>query len=233
MRGPGGNPAILRRPRPQRIFKVMRIRRQPLVTLAIWLVLLAATVLAVANGRWETAFVSVAALVLTFLPVLFVSRFQIHLPARFVAAISIFVFATMFLGEVFDFYERIWWWDIALHGSSAIGFGILGFLFVFMLFEGDRYAAPAAALGVLAFCVAITIGALWEIFEFAMDQLFGMNMQKSGLDDTMWDMIVNAIGASIGGFSGFLYMLGRERAGLSPIIGEFVTLNRHWFRKRG
>lgn len=211
----------------------MRIRRQPLVTLTVWLVLLSATVLAVANARWETAFVSVAALILTFLPVLFVSRFQIHLPRRFVGAISLFVFATLFLGEVFDFYERIWWWDIALHGSSAIGFGILGFIFVFMLFEGDRYAAPAAALGVLAFCVAITIGALWEIFEYAMDQIFGMNMQKSGLDDTMLDMIVNAIGASIGGFSGYLYLRGRERAGLSPVIREFVTLNRHWFRKGG
>lgn len=209
----------------------MQIRRQPFVTLTIWLVLVAATVLAVANGRWETVFVSITALTLTILPILFVPRFQIRLPARFTAAISVFVFATLFLGEVFDFYERIWWWDIALHGSSAIGFGILGFLFVFMLFEGDRYAAPAAALGVLAFCVAITIGTLWEIFEFAMDRTFGMNMQKSGLDDTMLDMIVNAVGASIGAFSGFLYLRGRERAGLSPVIREFVTLNRHWFRK--
>ena len=212
---------------------VMRLRRQPLVTLIVWLVLLSAVVLAVANGRWETAFVSIAALLLTVLPVLFVSRFQIELPRRFVGAISVFVFATLFLGEVFDFYERIWWWDIALHGSSAIGFGILGFLFVFMLFEGDRYAAPPAALGVLAFCVAITIGTLWEVFEFGMDRAFGMNMQKSGLDDTMLDMIVNAMGASIGAFSGYLYMSGREGAGLGPVIREFVTLNRHWFRKGG
>ena len=73
---------------------------------------------------------------------------------------------SIFMGEAFDFYERVWWWDIGLHGLSAISFGLIGFLFVFMLFEGDRYAAPAMALGVLSFACAVTIGTLWEVFEF-------------------------------------------------------------------
>jgi uncharacterized membrane protein YjdF len=58
-------------------------------------------------------------------------------------------------------------------------------------------------VALFAFVFAIALGTLWEIFEFAMDQIFGLEMQKpmfgdpSGLTDTMWDMIVNAIGAGI------------------------------------
>ena len=107
---------------------------------------------------------------------------------------------------------------------------IVLFLFVFFLFEGDRYAAPPWALGLIAFCFALSIGALWEIFEFTMDQLFGLNMQKSGLIDTMWDLIVDTGGALFGASAGFLYLKGRTTT-LGGMIEEFVELNRNGYRK--
>jgi hypothetical protein len=54
----------------------------------------------------------------------------------------------------------------------------------------------------------LSIGALWEIFEFLMDSLFGLNMQKSGLIDTMWDLIVDALGALVISILGYLYLKG-------------------------
>lgn len=149
----------------------------------------------------------------------------------FISAIVIFVAATLFLGEVMDFYERFWWWDIAMHATSAVGFGLLGFVLVFMMFQGDRYAAPPRGVAFFAFCFAITIGTMWEIFEFAMDQIFGLNMQKSGLPDTMGDLIVDAIGALIGAFSGYGYLRGQARGGLAAIIEEFIEKNPHYFRR--
>jgi hypothetical protein len=65
-----------------------------------------------------------------------------------------------------------------------------------------------------------------------MDVAFGLNMQKSGLDDTMGDLMVDALGATIGGGAGFFYLKGRETGGLSGIIAEFTALNRRLFRKR-
>jgi uncharacterized membrane protein YjdF len=56
----------------------------------------------------------------------------------------------------------------------------------------------------LSFCVAMAIGGIWEIFEFAMDQVFGMNMQKSGLIDPMWDLIVDALGPLFSVTTGYL-----------------------------
>jgi len=198
----------------------------------IWAVLLVAFVLALAEGRWSLAFVSAATFGLSILPVVASRRFGIRLPVRFFAWIVLFVFGTIFLGEAFDFYTRYWWWDVILHAGSAVGFGLAGFLFVFMLFEGDRYAAPAWAVAFISFCFALSIGTLWEIFEFAMDQIFGLNMQKSGLIDTMWDLIVDTLGASIGAIAGLSYLKGQELGGLTAAIREFVAANRRFFRKR-
>ena len=151
---------------------------------------------------------------------------------NFIAALAIFIGGTLFLGEVFDFYERLWWWDVAMHGAAAIGFGLVGFVLVFMMFQGDRFAAPPFAVAVFAFCFAIAIGSAWEVFEFAMDEIFGLNMQKSGLRDTMGDLIVNALGALIGAGTGYAYLKGRASRGLGLIIDEFVQRNPKFFRRR-
>lgn len=209
----------------------MDIRNQSWLVHLIWALLVLALVVSLASARWSLSFVVISTLVLTLAPSLFVERFQIKLPQSFVAFIVTIIFAAIFLGEAFDFYERYWWWDIALHGASAVGFGLVGFLFVFMPFEGDRYAAPPFSLSFVAFCIGVMIGSAWEVFEFSMDQLFGMNMQKSGLLDTMGDLIVNMIGSFLGALAGYLFLKKRRFAGLVYLIRDFVRTNRDFYRK--
>ncbi len=209
----------------------MSYKEQPLVVHVIWAILLVAALWAVISTQWPVVFLCVATFIITLLPGPLFHRLSIRMPTRFLGAIAVFAFATLFLGEVFDFYGRYWWWDIVMHTGSAVGFGLLGFLFAFFLFEGDQYAAPPIAISLVAFCIAVTIGSFWEIFEFAMDQIFGLNMQKSGLVDTMGDMIVNMVGATIGATAGFFFLKGRELGGLSGVIDEFIQLNRKFYRK--
>jgi len=201
-----------------------------IVLTAIRLFLGTEALIGLATGNLLAVFVAGAALALTFLPQLLASRVRLMLPNSFLAAIALFVLATIYLGEMHDFYNRLWWWDLALHGGSAMGFGILGFLLILMLFEGDRYAAPPWALGVLSFCVAMTVGALWEVFEFLMDASFGLNMQKTGLDDTMSDIMVNAVGAALAGIAGVAYLKGRHH-GIGSAFEQFIAENRPRFRK--
>ncbi|MCG7574704.1 hypothetical protein MHM39_14120 [Phaeobacter sp. CNT1-3] len=196
----------------------------------IWTLLAVFGLASLLAGRWAGAFVAFGTLAVSLAP-LFVARWaDIKVPPSFIAAIVAFVGGTLFLGEVFDFYETFWWWDIAMHGSSAVGFGLIGFVLIFMMFQGDAYAAPPIAMAFFAFCFAMAIGAFWEIFEFSMDQLFGLNMQKSGLMDTMGDLIVDATGALIGAGAGWVYLTYRNRRrGLTRVIEEFVRNNPRLF----
>lgn len=199
--------------------------------LAIWGLLLIAGLVALGFARWSLAFVSFATLALSLLPPLLAARWSLTLPLPVLIFTTLFFFASIFLGEAFDFYERLWWWDLALHGSSALGFGLTGFLFVFMLFEGDRFAAPPSAIAFITFCVAMTVGAIWEVFEYAMDMFFGLGMQKSGLDDTMGDLIVNALGGFIASLTGYVYLVRNSAGMLGQGISQFIRLNQRLYLK--
>ncbi len=209
----------------------MKIPKQSRLVYLIWIILILEIAVSLWLRQWNEAFVAIVILALTFLPFLFEERFKIYIPLNAGAMIVLFLFATLFLGEIGNFYERYWWWDLVLHSGAAIGVGLIGFVMVFMLFEGDRYAAPPIALAILTFFIAMAIGAIWEIFEYLMDQVFGLNMQKSGLNDTMWDLIVNFGGAMIAGFAGYFYLRGRWFGGLAKLIEQFVKANKKLFRK--
>lgn len=189
--------------------------------------------------QWINAFLLMAIMAVSLSPSLLGRRFDVHIPAEFQLLAVVFVFAALFLGEVQSYYERIWWWDIALHTSSGLLMGILGFLLVYVLNEHERvdiYMRPRF-VALFAFLFAVVVGTLWEIFEFAMDQLIGTNMQKpmlgdlSGLIDTMWDMIVNMLGALAISAFGWWYMKRDERSFIEVWIGRFIERNPRLFRR--
>ena len=130
--------------------------------------------------RWFTAFLTSMIILITFFPVLFERRFRIHIPPELQLSAIGFVFGSLFLGEVRDYYSRFWWWDTALHTLSGFLLGILGFLLVHVMNQMERihiHLKPGF-VAFFAFMFALGVGALWEIFEFTMDSVFGMNMQK-------------------------------------------------------
>lgn len=207
----------------------MPVREQTIVTWLIWAALAVTALAALVTGRWSIAFVAAVTLAITFLPLLFQGWAGVRIPRGFSTAIVFFTVATIFLGEVGDFYERFWWWDIILHTGSAIGFGMIGTVMMLMLVRGERLDASAGLAALFAFSFGVAIGAIWEIFEFAMDQGFGFNMQKSGLVDTMYDLIVDCVGAAIGAITGYLYLKGRGNGWLTGTIANFVRDNERLF----
>ena len=175
-------------------------------------VLGASIAVSLALGSWLTAAITTGILLLALAPSLLGARFNVRVPAEFELLAVLFIFASLFLGEVHSYYERFWWWDVLLHLGSGLLFGILGFLLVYSINQrqlGDVGLRPAF-VALFAFAFAVALGALWEIFEFGMDQLFGLNMQKSGLVDTMWDLIVDAAGAIVMSLLGWWYLRTRE-----------------------
>jgi hypothetical protein len=76
----------------------------------------------------------------------------------------------------------------------------------------------------------MALGAVWEIFEYGMDQIFGLNMQKSGLQDTMWDLIVDALGALLTSVIGYIYLKGGKTRIFYRLVDRFICENPQIFR---
>jgi hypothetical protein len=168
--------------------------------------ILAIVVASLFQGRWLDAFNGTIVLLLTFAPAMLKHRLQVPLPVELTLVTCVFLFASFVLGEVRDFYERIWWWDLALHGLSALTVGLIGFLGIYVFYMTRRIQVAAGWIATITFALAVSVGTVWEIFEFVMDWYFGFNMQKSGLVDTMTDLLINAIGAAIAAAIGYFYV---------------------------
>ena len=184
------------------------------------------------NRDYLTIFVTSLALVFSFLPAMFERNYKILLPIEFEIVILIFVFASIFLGEVHSYYTRFWWWDVVLHASSGIIIGMIGFLFVYILNYEKKVKMPAHFAAIFACSFALSLGALWEIFEFTMDNLFGLSMQKNGLVDTMWDLIVDAIGALIISIGGYFYIKKVKVPLFNNMVEKFVRKNPEIFKNK-
>lgn len=197
------------------------------------LVLALGTGLLVLQGRYQAAIEVAIILCITFLPLLLGQRFQVKIPHEFESLAVVFVYMSLFLGEVQGYYARFWWWDIVLHTGSGFLLGILGFLLVYVPNEKEDIELDLHPkfIAFFAFIFAMGMGSVWEIFEFSMDQLFGMNMQKSGLVDTMWDLIVYGVGALIISILGWGFLRTRERDSfLEKWIDSFIDKNPHLFK---
>ena len=187
------------------------------------------------QGRYQAAIEVAIILCITFLPVILGNRFRVKIPHEFESLTVVFVYLSLFLGEVQGYYVRFWWWDIVLHIGSGFLLGVLGFLLVYVLNEKedvDLNLKPKF-IAFFAFLFAMGMGAIWEIFEFTMDQVFGMNMQKSGLVDTMWDLIVDGVGALVIAFLGWGFLQTSKRDSfLERWIDSFIEKNPHLFRSK-
>lgn len=210
-----------------------RLNRQ--LTLLLKFILIAGAVLEAFQGNWLAAGATVGVVIVTFLPVALGQRFDVRIPPEFELLAVVFVYASLYLGEVQGYYAKYWWWDSLLHAGSGLLLGIFGFVLVHVMNEKEdlQLSMKPSFVALFAFLFALGIGALWEIFEFAVDQTFGTTMQKSGLVDTMWDLIVDGLGAlliSILGY-GYLNTAGSESF-LERWIHNFIIANQRFFPEK-
>ncbi len=186
---------------------------------------------AILTQRWFVFFICLLALVLTYLPDLIRKNYEFYIPPEFEIVMVIFIYASLILGEVHGYYETYWWWDVLLHTGSGLALGIIGFLLLLILYDEEKIDASPITLVIFSFCFALALGALWEIFEFTVDQLLGANMQKSGLVDTMWDLIVDSLGALIASISGWVFLKSNQPSFTNKLINKFIKKNPKLYNK--
>lgn len=139
------------------------------------------------NRNYENVLLCVLTLVLFMLPSAFERRLHIDLPDTLEVIILLFIYAAEILGEISDYYIHFPYWDTMLHTMNGFLCAAIGFALVDILNREERVSLHLSPffMAVTAFCFSMTIGVLWEFFEFSMDQFLLFDMQK--------DTVVNTI----------------------------------------
>lgn len=148
------------------------------VTLRLLVILM--MILQIFNRNYENVFLCVLTLVLLLIPSLIQINLKIELPTALEITILVFVFAAEILGEIQSYYIKFPFWDTVLHTINGFLMAAIGFALVDILNRSKKFSIQLSPvfLAIVAFCFSMTIGVIWEFFEYGMDQFFGLDMQK-------------------------------------------------------
>ena len=137
--------------------------------------------------NYEAAFFCILTIGLLYIPSWLQVKLHIELPPPLEITILCFIFAAEILGEVNAFYVNVPNWDTMLHTLNGFLAAAVGFSLVLLLNDDERLTFDLSPffLALVAFCFSMTIGVLWEFFEFGMDFFFHTDMQK--------DTVINAL----------------------------------------
>lgn len=148
------------------------------VTLRLLVILM--MILQIFNRNYENVFLCVLTLVLLLIPSLIQINLKIELPTALEITILVFIFAAEILGEIQSYYIKFPFWDTVLHTINGFLMAAIGFALVDILNRSKKFSIQLSPvfLAIVAFCFSMTIGVIWEFFEYWMDQFFGLDMQK-------------------------------------------------------
>jgi hypothetical protein len=187
--------------------------------IAIWCLraaVLGAGAVFAGKGEWIMgAFCAIAVLV-AITPTLVVRTPNLTWPLEVEVALLWLLMCHLLLGTLLHLYDRIGWFDKVLHLGDSVVIGFVAFMAVYAVHvvrHGRRHPVLDGAAILIA---TLGLGALWEIGEFAADQLFGRYTQgsptMSPLVDTMWDLILDGSGGVIAAVLGALYIHRSRRS---------------------
>ena len=158
----------------------------------IWYLILRGLVIAIMilrflRGDFESVFVCGLTLILFTVPYWINQKLKIEIPNALEIIIFLFIFAAEILGEIQNFYGIFKYWDTILHTLNGFLCAAIGFSLIDILNNSDKFHIKLSPVFValVAFCFSMTIGVLWEFFEFGADYIFKYDMQKDRIVQTI------------------------------------------------
>lgn len=159
------------------------IRRHPYLTAVYVILRFIVIVLLVANlmeRDYESAYICVLSLVSFMLPAFVQRRFRVYIPSLMETVILLFIFCAEILGELQNYYGQYPYWDTMLHTVNGFICAAFGFSLIDILTRNrqEKFRLSPLYVSLVAFCFSMTVGVLWEFFEYGMDVIFLTDMQK-------------------------------------------------------
>lgn len=166
------------------------------------LVLIALVVLSVVRqfflGSYHNMFLGILTLILFMIPELIEKKIGVVIPTGLKSIILIFIFAAEILGEINAFYIKIPIWDTILHTTNGFLMAAIGFALIDLFNRSERFSLKMSPYFVAftAFCFSMTVGVVWEFFEFGMDWFFHTDMQKDWILPAISSVKLDPAGAN-------------------------------------
>lgn len=152
-------------------------------------------ILQILRGDLNNALLCLLSLILLFAPLFIQNKFEITLPNDLEIAIYLFIFSAEILGEIDNFFGIIPYWDIILHTINGFLATAVGFSLVDLLNKNSKNINLSPFyLCLVAFCFSMTIGVLWEFFEYGCDKFLNVDMQKDTVIQKISSVALNPDG---------------------------------------
>lgn len=164
--------------------RIKKEKRKLTTNIIVYLVLRALVIICAIdqarNGNWNNVFMCILTLILFTFPQLFSKTFKVELPQTLEIIVYLFIFAAEICGEIQNFYGIFDHWDTTLHTLNGFLCAAIGFSLIDLLNRSDQFYIKMSPLFValVSFCFSMTVGVLWEFFEFTADYYFMQDMQK-------------------------------------------------------
>ena len=188
--------------RQKRLRLVAEAKKKPAVFtvyIILRLIVVAILVSSILRGEYENAAICLLVLFLFLLPLFVQRNFGIELPSTLEIIILVFIFASEILGELGCFFINVPNWDSILHTTTGFLCAAFGFALIDILNRNDKikFQLSPIYVALVAFCFSMTIGVLWEFFEFSVDRLFHMDMQKDTIVHTISSVMLDPTNKNI------------------------------------
>jgi len=161
-------------------------RNSLLVYLILRFLVILCMILQIVRGDWNNAFLCLLSLLLFTFPTFIQAKFKIKLPNVLEAMIYVFIFSAEILGEINNFYGIIPHWDTLLHTINGFLAAGIGFSLIDLLNKNSKSISLSPVfVAIVAFCFSMTIGVIWEFFEYGVDTYLRYDMQKDRIVSTI------------------------------------------------
>ena len=170
-----------------------------IVYFTLRLLVIVMMILQLMNRNYENVFLCILTLVLLVAPSFVQVTFRVELPTVLEIIILLFIFSAEILGEISEFYLMFPFWDTVLHTLNGFLMAAIGFSLVDLLNRSEKikFNLSPIFVAIVAFCFSMTIGVLWEFFEFGMDQIAGYDMQKDTVIHTIRSVTLDPQGRNV------------------------------------
>lgn len=156
-------------------------------------------ILQIIRGNWNDVFLCVLTLVLFTIPYLVNKKLHISLPSTLEGIILIFIFSAEILGEIQNFYGIFQHWDTMLHTINGFLCAAIGFSLIDILNRSEKlpFNLSPIFVALVAFCFSMTVGVLWEFFEYGCDIFIRTDMQKDKIVSSISTVALNPEGKNV------------------------------------